>query len=128
MCARRDPTTKNRDPPSFQHLAHQNRPPNFRTPRVFRGGISEKKRKAFLFNNVVDSKGRQFDIPGVVGKVGTALGSYNINIGEFILSRKGPQDLAYSIIKIDGQISSKILSKIEELDEIVEIKQISIDG
>ncbi len=67
------------------------------------------------------------DIPGVVGKVGTALGSYNINIGEFILSRKDPQDLAYSIIKIDGQISSEILNKIEELDEIVEIKQISID-
>ena len=67
------------------------------------------------------------DIPGVVGKVGTALGSYNINIGEFILSRKDPQDLAYSIIKIDSPISNEILNKIKELDEIVEIKQISIN-
>ena len=67
------------------------------------------------------------DIPGVVGKVGTALGSYNINIGEFILSRKGTKDLAYSIIKIDSQISNETLNKIKKLDEIIEIKQISIN-
>jgi UbiD family decarboxylase len=33
----------------------------------FRGGIAEKDRKAFLFSNVVDSKGRRYDIPVAVG-------------------------------------------------------------
>ena len=33
----------------------------------FRGGIAEKDRKAFYFSNVVDSKGRHFDMPVVVG-------------------------------------------------------------
>src|SRR5438105_4822952 len=33
----------------------------------FRGGIAEKDRKAFLFTNVTDSKGRKYDIPVVVG-------------------------------------------------------------
>src|ERR1700748_2699036 len=33
----------------------------------FRGGIEEKDRKAFLFTNVTDSKGRKYDIPVVVG-------------------------------------------------------------
>jgi len=33
----------------------------------FRGGIAEKDRKAFLFTNIVDSKGRRYDIPVVVG-------------------------------------------------------------
>src|SRR3954463_8667810 len=33
----------------------------------FRGGIAEKDRKAFLFTNVTDSKGRKYDIPGLVG-------------------------------------------------------------
>ena len=33
----------------------------------FRGGIEEKDRKAFLFTNVVDSKGRKYDIPVLVG-------------------------------------------------------------
>jgi UbiD family decarboxylase len=33
----------------------------------FRGGIAEKDRKAFLFTNVVDSTGRRYDIPVVIG-------------------------------------------------------------
>ena len=33
----------------------------------FRGGITEPNRKAFLFTNVTDSKGHQYDIPVVVG-------------------------------------------------------------
>jgi hypothetical protein len=33
----------------------------------FRGGIEEKDRKAFLFTNVIDSKGRKYDIPVLVG-------------------------------------------------------------
>jgi 4-hydroxy-3-polyprenylbenzoate decarboxylase len=33
----------------------------------FRGGIAEKDRKAFLFTNVVDSKGRRYDLPVAVG-------------------------------------------------------------
>ena len=32
-----------------------------------RGGIAEKDRKAFLFTNVVDAKGRKYDMPVVVG-------------------------------------------------------------
>ena len=41
------------------------------------------------------------DIPGVVGKIGTVLGAFKINIAEFLLSRKDSNDIAYSIIKID---------------------------
>src|SRR6202049_4746845 len=33
----------------------------------FRGGIPENERKAFLFTNVVDSKGKRYDIPVIVG-------------------------------------------------------------
>ena len=36
----------------------------------FRGGIEEKDRKAFLFTNVIDSKGRKYDIPVLVGGLG----------------------------------------------------------
>ena len=67
------------------------------------------------------------DIPGVVGKIGTVLGSFKINIAEFILSRKDDNDIAYSIIKIDEEISSDILNKISEVDEIIDIKQITIN-
>ncbi|MEK9645930.1 MAG: UbiD family decarboxylase, partial [Alphaproteobacteria bacterium] len=33
----------------------------------FRGGLREADRKAFLFNNPTDSKGRKYDIPVVIG-------------------------------------------------------------
>ena len=33
----------------------------------YRGGLDEDDRKAFLFNNVHDSKGREFDTPVIVG-------------------------------------------------------------
>src|ERR1700742_1041032 len=33
----------------------------------FRGGLAEKDRKAFLFTNVIDSKGKRYDIPVIVG-------------------------------------------------------------
>src|SRR5438552_15061698 len=47
----------------------------------FRGGIEEKDRKAFLFTNVTDSKGRQYDIPVVVGALVASREIYRIGMG-----------------------------------------------
>ena len=47
----------------------------------FRGGIAEKDRKAFLFKNVVDSKGRKYDIPVVVGALAANREIYRLGIG-----------------------------------------------
>src|SRR5665647_905997 len=47
----------------------------------FRGGIEEKDRKAFLFTNVVDSKGRKYDIPVLVGGLAANREIYRIGIG-----------------------------------------------
>src|SRR5262245_6631699 len=47
----------------------------------FRGGIEEKDRKAFLFTNVNDSKGRKYDIPVLVGGLAANKEIYRIGIG-----------------------------------------------
>src|SRR6266700_2057945 len=47
----------------------------------FRGGIAEKDRKAFLFTNVTDSKGRKYDIPVVVGALAASRDIYRIGMG-----------------------------------------------
>src|SRR2546421_9609155 len=47
----------------------------------FRGGIEERDRKAFLFTNVIDSKGRKYDIPVVVGALAANREIYRIGIG-----------------------------------------------
>ena len=46
----------------------------------FRGGIAEKDRKAFLFTNVVDSKGRKYDIPVLVGGLAANREIYRIGV------------------------------------------------
>ena len=47
----------------------------------FRGGIEERDRKAFLFTNVTDSKGRKYDIPVAVGALAASRVIYRIGMG-----------------------------------------------
>jgi UbiD family decarboxylase len=47
----------------------------------FRGGIDESERKAFLFTHVVDSKGKKYDIPVVVGALAASREIYRMGIG-----------------------------------------------
>src|SRR6516165_6851905 len=46
----------------------------------FRGGIEEKDRKAFLFNNIVDSTGHHYDIPVAIGAIATNPEIYRIGM------------------------------------------------
>jgi len=47
----------------------------------FVGGLDEKDRKAFLFTNIVDGKGRKFDIPVVVGAIAANRAIYSVGMG-----------------------------------------------
>jgi UbiD family decarboxylase len=47
----------------------------------FRGGLPEAARKAFLFTNVVDSKGKRYDIPVIVGGLAANREIYRIGLG-----------------------------------------------
>ena len=47
----------------------------------FRGGIPENDRKAFLFTNVVDSCGKRYDIPVIVGGLAANREIYRIGLG-----------------------------------------------
>lgn len=56
----------------------------------FRGGIAEKDRKAFLFTNIVDSKGRRYDIPVVIGAFAANPEIYRIGMNVDRLDDIGP--------------------------------------
>ena len=47
----------------------------------FVGGVPEEKRRAFVFTNVIDSKGRKYDIPVVVGALASSPQIYAIGMG-----------------------------------------------
>src|SRR5450432_2999292 len=47
----------------------------------FQGGLHEDERRAFLFTNVVDSKGRKYDIPVLVGGLAASPEIYAMGLG-----------------------------------------------
>jgi 4-hydroxy-3-polyprenylbenzoate decarboxylase len=47
----------------------------------FVGGVPEEKRRAFVFTNVTDAKGRKYDIPVVVGALSASPEIYAIGMG-----------------------------------------------
>ncbi|MBZ5645332.1 MAG: UbiD family decarboxylase [Acidobacteriia bacterium] len=47
----------------------------------FLGGIPEDDRRAFLFTNVIDSRGRRYDIPVVVGALAASPKIYAVGMG-----------------------------------------------
>src|SRR5882672_7955141 len=47
----------------------------------FQGGLAEDQRRAFLFTNVIDSKGRKYDMPVVVGAFGASARIYSVGMG-----------------------------------------------
>jgi len=69
---------------------------------------------------------RNEDKPGVVGKIGTILGNFGVNIAEYILSRPYKNESPISIIKVDNKLNQKCLEKLNEIDEIIEVKQFKI--
>ena len=48
----------------------------------FLGGVPENERRAFLFTNVVDSKGRRYDIPVAVGALAASPRIYAVGMGK----------------------------------------------
>ena len=66
------------------------------------------------------------DVPGVIGRVGTILGSLNINIAAYLLNRKKNNEFAYSVIKIDNRLDETGLLLLSEIPEILNVKQIKV--
>src|SRR5438093_7031153 len=48
----------------------------------FIGGVPEDERRAFLFTNVVDSKGRRYDMPVVLGALAASPKIYAMGMGK----------------------------------------------
>ena len=74
--------------------------------------------------HIIFSKNK--DIPGVVGKVGSILGESGVNIAEYILSRTDKEEDPISIIKVDNIIDDECLKKLNNINEIIEVRQFKI--
>jgi 4-hydroxy-3-polyprenylbenzoate decarboxylase len=60
----------------------------------FVGGMDEAERKAFLFTNIVDGRGRKYDIPVVVGAIAANRAIYSVGMGAPLGEIQGKWDRA----------------------------------
>ena len=60
----------------------------------FVGGLDEPERKAFLFNNIIDGRGRKYSIPVVVGALAANRAIYSVGMGAALDEIQGKWDYA----------------------------------
>jgi D-3-phosphoglycerate dehydrogenase len=58
------------------------------------------------------------DVPGFIGKLGTALGEADINIATFNLGRRKARDDAAALIAVDGKIGPEVVKTLCELEGV----------
>jgi D-3-phosphoglycerate dehydrogenase len=66
------------------------------------------------------------DAPGVVGRVGTLLGSHEINIAEWRLGRVTPGGQALSFINLDSPAAPDVLDELLQLESVTRVRQIRL--
>ncbi|GAC1673468.1 MAG: phosphoglycerate dehydrogenase [Candidatus Acidiferrum sp.] len=71
---------------------------------------------------------RNDDKPGVIGQVGTTLGTLGVNIATFALGRRNAAAgaEAVSLVRLDGEVSASILEPIREIPAITEARLIRL--
>jgi D-3-phosphoglycerate dehydrogenase / 2-oxoglutarate reductase len=72
---------------------------------------------------------RNFDVPGVIGKIGTILGQQGVNIANFALGRErsGAKPVkALSVVQVDAPVSTAVLEAIGTIEALLEAKPVSL--
>lgn len=66
------------------------------------------------------------DKPGIVGKIGTVLGEYGVNIGNMEVGRKSAGGQAVTVIGVDQEISEEVIEKLKSIDFIEDVSDIKV--
>lgn len=62
--------------------------------------------------------------PGVIGKVGTAMAEYNVNISKMVVG-EGPRD-SIMILNVDNSVPEAVLAKCRTFDDIYDMKVVEL--
>jgi D-3-phosphoglycerate dehydrogenase len=65
---------------------------------------------------------RNDDTPGIVGKVGTLLGSHGVNIARMGLGRKPGSGRAIMLIEVDGEVQGAVIDELARVPGIREAR------
>ncbi len=67
---------------------------------------------------------RNIDVPGVIGRIGTELGSLGVNIATFALGRRGPGGgaEALALIGVDGKVDASVVQHVRGLPSVTDAR------
>jgi D-3-phosphoglycerate dehydrogenase len=66
------------------------------------------------------------DVPGVIGRIGTMLGQYGVNIGGMQLGRQERGGRAVAVVNVDDTIPGPVLEEIRRIPNIVYAKSVRV--
>jgi D-3-phosphoglycerate dehydrogenase len=69
---------------------------------------------------------RNRDVPGVIGHVGSLLGSEGVNIGEYHQSRLQAGGEALAAITVDEKLRSEVLERLGALPDVISVRQVHL--
>jgi D-3-phosphoglycerate dehydrogenase len=72
---------------------------------------------------------RNFDVPGVIGKIGTILGQQGVNIANFALGREraGAKPVkALAVVQVDEPVSDSVLEALKPIEALLEATPVTL--
>ena len=72
---------------------------------------------------------RNYDVPGVIGKIGTILGQQGVNIANFALGRdrSGAKPVkALAVVQVDAPVGPAVLDSLMTIEALLEAKPVSL--
>ena len=72
---------------------------------------------------------RNVDVPGVIGRIGTILGEYGVNIANFALGRdrSGAQPVhALAVVQVDPPVPPAVLDALLKIEALLEVKPVTL--
>ncbi len=69
---------------------------------------------------------RTWDRPGVIGKVGTKLGAMGINIADIHLARKDGEKDAWTVYRVDQEVTPEMLAELAALPEVRRVFELDL--
>src|SRR5579863_7755911 len=71
---------------------------------------------------------RNVDVPGVIGRIGTQLGSLGVNIATFALGRRVPGGggEALALVGLDGNVDASIVQHIRALPSVTDVRLVRL--
>lgn len=71
---------------------------------------------------------RNRDVPGVVGKLGTALGRAGVNIAEIHLARSRAGEQAVAVLGLDQELDDATLGELMGIPEVTRVQMVDLGG